>query len=313
VSALWDETWHRLSRWTGAAAKSQALAGQVLLAEGFTSLDPSHPLGGPDGGQDALCQKDGATWVMAVYFPRGQKTFSSTKRKFLHDLAGVAANRASAIAFVSNQEMTLSQRKSLKKAAKRKRVEIYHLDRLASVLDQPGMAGVRHQFLGIGGDDAAVLGAINHLMAMQSGGDTTCHAEFSGFDLRSNNVKCLAIVKDGTYPLYDLSIRVADMHTWKDVFMRTLPELSAPAIMWGPLRWPLEPSVFYRVHFQARNGSWTQDLVLKRSESAGTWASATRVIGSSGQTLREVITSEFAGEFGSGPKVFDLPAAPQSI
>ena len=49
-----DETWHRLREWTAGSAAAERLAAQVLLADGYTSVDPSHPLGGPDGGKDLL-------------------------------------------------------------------------------------------------------------------------------------------------------------------------------------------------------------------------------------------------------------------
>jgi hypothetical protein len=55
----WDETWHRLRDWTNGQGPSERLAAQILLNEGFTAFDPSHPLGGKDGGKDAICMKDG--------------------------------------------------------------------------------------------------------------------------------------------------------------------------------------------------------------------------------------------------------------
>ena len=38
----WDETWHRLLDWTSGQAPSERLSAQVLLADGFSCLDPSH-------------------------------------------------------------------------------------------------------------------------------------------------------------------------------------------------------------------------------------------------------------------------------
>ncbi len=83
---------------------------------------------------------------MAVYFPRGQKDFQIIKQKFLDDLSGVPSNDAGAIAFVTNQELTLAERKALKKAASVS-VELYHLERITTILDKPAMSGVRKQFL----------------------------------------------------------------------------------------------------------------------------------------------------------------------
>lgn len=73
MTTRWDETWHRLREWTDGPGKSERLAAQILLEEGYESLDPSHPLGGPDGAKDAVCVKSGKKFIMAVYFPRGQQ------------------------------------------------------------------------------------------------------------------------------------------------------------------------------------------------------------------------------------------------
>jgi hypothetical protein len=64
-----DETWHLLLEWTMGQTPSEGMAALILDEEGFESIDPAHPLGGKDGGADALIQKDGEPWVMAVYFP----------------------------------------------------------------------------------------------------------------------------------------------------------------------------------------------------------------------------------------------------
>lgn len=48
---------------------------------GFESIDPAHPLGGKDGGADALIQKNGEPRVMAGYFPRGQQSISEISDK----------------------------------------------------------------------------------------------------------------------------------------------------------------------------------------------------------------------------------------
>ena len=115
----WDETWHRLRNWTAGQSPSERLAAQVLLAEGYTDLDPSHPLGGKDGGKDAVCVKDGARWVMGVYFPRGQHSFTVLKKKYLDDLRGVQANGAVGFAFVTNQEIMLAERRELRRHSRK--------------------------------------------------------------------------------------------------------------------------------------------------------------------------------------------------
>jgi hypothetical protein len=144
----WDETWHRLRDWTNGQAPSERLAAQVLLSEGFESLDPSHPLGGRDLGKDALCRKNGRLWVMGVYFPHRQQTLKEIQNKFQSDAEGARRNDAFGFAFVTNQELTLSERETLTSLSLGQ-IEIYHLERLTAILDNPGMESVRKQFLGI--------------------------------------------------------------------------------------------------------------------------------------------------------------------
>jgi hypothetical protein len=62
-----------LREWTNGQAPSERLAVQILLFNGYEDVDPSHPLGGQDGGQDILCANDGLRCLAAVYFPRGQQ------------------------------------------------------------------------------------------------------------------------------------------------------------------------------------------------------------------------------------------------
>ncbi|SDS07380.1 hypothetical protein [Opitutus sp. GAS368] len=148
-STRWDETWHRLRDWTNGQTPSERLSAQILLHEGFTSLEPSHPLGGPDGGKDAVCLKDGNRWIMAVYFPRGQGQFTAIQKKFSADVASANAHSPCGIAFVTNQELTLGERKSLIESANPLVVGLYHLERITAILDSPPMGDVRKQFLGI--------------------------------------------------------------------------------------------------------------------------------------------------------------------
>lgn len=124
-------------------AKSCSLRASLALIP--ATLDPSHPLGGPDGAKDARVMKDGALWVMAVYFPRGEQDFTAIKKKFLDDYAGVATNNATGMAFVTNQELHLGERKQLLDSITAP-VEIFHLERVTAILDQPAMQAVRAQF-----------------------------------------------------------------------------------------------------------------------------------------------------------------------
>jgi hypothetical protein len=143
-----DETWHRLLNWTNGTKASERLSTQILKLEGYSLINPSHPLGGPDGKIDLTCDKDQFKWKGASYFPRGEKTFSEIKRKFLHDFDGMNADFAGII-FVTNQPITVAHRKTLQNLKKHHKVEIYHLERNVHILNNPLGYGVRQEFLKI--------------------------------------------------------------------------------------------------------------------------------------------------------------------
>jgi hypothetical protein len=148
VNDRWNETWHRLREWTNGQAPSEALAAQIMHHEGFTAIDPSHPLGGRDGKKDAVATFEGNKWIMAAYFPRGQRSLHDIKEKFVSDYDGVATNQAFGMAFVTNQELTLGEREVLTTSVSGP-TKIYHLERISIILDRPDMHAVRAQFLGI--------------------------------------------------------------------------------------------------------------------------------------------------------------------
>lgn len=143
------ETFSRLLNWDRGQAPSERLAAVLLSNEGFKGLDPSHPLGGKDGLKDMTFSFEGKRWIGAVYFPRGQQSFTAIQDKFIHDLEGVAANNAEGLAFVTNQELRLSERKILSELNPKIDVQIYHLERIASLLNTPPFYGIRMEFLDI--------------------------------------------------------------------------------------------------------------------------------------------------------------------
>lgn len=296
-----DETWHRLRDWTAGSAQAERLAGQILHAEGFTDVDPSHPLGGKDGLKDAVANRESKRWVAAAYFPVGQKTFSKTKKKFIADHVGVAANDAEAFTFVTNQSLTLGQRLELDDAVEGD-VEIYHLERIVGILDRPGNALIRKQFLGIdlGAEAVAaeqLLDAQKRLEGLQTGGDTFCYLMLYNFDVGLNIAREFVVIREGDFPLYDVRLRIRDMDAGGDVHSENWGEISAPA-EFRDVEWPLRDSVYYRIFFHARNGQWHQDLALKKSVEEGFWKAATRVLGTDGST--EVLVKD---EFSDDQKV----------
>lgn len=146
-----DETWHRLREWTTGQPSSERLAALVLDAEGYESIDPSHPLGGPDGGADALVKNDGKEWIMAVYFPRGQQKIADITSKLSADIASAKKKEEGldGLVFVTNQELRLAERRDLSLLGAGIEIDLIHLERMATILDRPRMAQVREQFLDI--------------------------------------------------------------------------------------------------------------------------------------------------------------------
>lgn len=127
------ETWHRLLEWDKGQPDSERLAARLLSTEGYDGIDPSHPLGGRDGGKDALCRKDGHGYVLAVYFARGHKDFREIGEKFQDDLAKAKTLEAEGIVFFTNQELSLAERRGLCENAAALDIEadVFHLERIA--------------------------------------------------------------------------------------------------------------------------------------------------------------------------------------
>lgn len=300
-----DETWHRLLQWTSSSAKSERLAAQILYDSGYSDVDPSHPLGGKDGGKDAKCQKDGKSWIMAVYFPRGQSNQAAILKKFNDDLEGVGRNSTDGIVFVTNQELRLSERDQLRNMAGTVDVEIFHLERIASVLDKPTMAGVRAQYLDIDFSNEELKAAIrteivsseSRITGYQTGGDSFCYWMLYHFDLTERIASDFVIIRKGDFPLYDVRIRIRDMDLEKDVFSRVWGEISSPAEFLQS-KWKLAEKSYYRVFFHARNGQWHQDLQLSLSTKASCWLAATRVSDKKGNACFEYFDQNFLSEFG---------------
>lgn len=300
----WDETWHRLRGWTNGQGPSERLAAQILQEEGYIGLDPSHPLGGKDGGKDAICKKEDEKWVMAVYFPRGEQTFASIRDKFEGDLCGVEANGAAGIAFVTNQELRLSERQELISLAGSTGVDLFHLERITTILDKPSMGAVRKQFLSIDFSEDSGVKTIRdeiarmqcRLEGLQIGGDSYCYWMLYHFDLQKNIANNFVVIRKGEFPLHDVRMRIRDMATGQE-FNRQWGEMNAPAD-YLMVKWPLAASVYYRVFYHARNGSWHQDLQLRRSEKGQCWLAATRVIGNRGDIRFEYTDNGHIEEFG---------------
>lgn len=141
----------KLKFWRGDQIGAERLSATVLHIEGFGSVDPQCPLGGPDGLKDVLCEKNNWKYVAAAYFSTKEKTFNEVKEKFIHDLAGVRKNAADGIVFLTNQSITPGERSFLNEHANKlgHKSIIYHLERIRALLDSPTGYGARLEFLDI--------------------------------------------------------------------------------------------------------------------------------------------------------------------
>ncbi|MFT3733653.1 MAG: hypothetical protein QM776_01225 [Rhodocyclaceae bacterium] len=121
----------------------------MLAAEGYDTVDPTHPLGGPDGGKDIVCKREDETCIVSIYFPRGQKDYAEISAKFRSDFEKTKSSGSAGFVFFTNQELTLGERAKLEDIAEGRWVDIYHLERIASCLDTPNGYGLRLEFLQI--------------------------------------------------------------------------------------------------------------------------------------------------------------------
>lgn len=301
----WDETWHRLREWTYGQAQSERMAAQILIDAGYDGVDPSHPLGGKDGGKDAVCTRQGKKWVMAAYFPRGEKGFSELRTKFKADLAGVVKSESYGIVFITNQEIRLAEREELRVLSGITDLDLFHLERITAVLDKPSMASVRQQFLAIEALEATTISTLHNeisriqkrLEGLQTGGDSFCYLMFYHFDLQKNVAQNLVLIRKGEYPLYDVRLRILNMKSRVEQ-NKHWGEISAPAES-NLVNWALNPCEYYRVFIHARNGQWHQDLQLRLSEVSKCWLAATKVTWRDGcSIILQHLDNGYLSEFG---------------
>lgn len=133
--------------WRHGQVQAERLAGAVLDLAGYSALDPQCPLGGPDGVKDLLCAKDGNKFVGACFFPTTEKTYAQIKKKFLDDFEGVEKNAADGFVFVTNQRISPTERKELKALGGGAEVDVFHVERIRLLLDNPRGYGVRAEYL----------------------------------------------------------------------------------------------------------------------------------------------------------------------
>ena len=117
---------------------------------------------------------------VGVWFPRGQRSFAELKAKFSADIEAARERNSEveAFAFVTNQEIRLAERQELE-GSSNDRVHLLHLERIAIILDHPGMHPIREQDLrtepcrpeGTGGDGGSgrIVGNGGQSLAAEAG------------------------------------------------------------------------------------------------------------------------------------------------
>lgn len=143
----------RLRDWGTDHIKAQTLAHLVLAADGYTNIDPGQQNGGADRGRDGLATKDGVEYSVAVHFHVSSGNAALSRTKFTADLEKARDHGRGGMVFVTNKEISNGQVDELRSLADEVapgvKIEIYHCDRLAHILNRPGNHGTRQEYLGI--------------------------------------------------------------------------------------------------------------------------------------------------------------------
>lgn len=128
---------------------AERLCAGILRLGGYTDIDPQAPLGGGDGKKDLIVRRSGKKYIAAVYFPTTLSTVAEITRKYKSDLLGVAKNAADGFVFLVNQHLTVGQRRDLLALGNPQTDEIFNVERMRAVLDDPRGYGLRWEFLRI--------------------------------------------------------------------------------------------------------------------------------------------------------------------
>ncbi|MEU0509276.1 Fic family protein [Amycolatopsis sp. NPDC006125] len=136
----------RLRDWRGGPVNAERLCADLLQILGYSDVDPQATLGGPDGKKDILARRDGRLYVAAVYFPPTSPSFAKIEAKYVTDRRGVDGNDADGFLFFVNQHLSLGQRRDLLRQGTVVD-EIFHLERIRSILDSPRGYGLRLEYL----------------------------------------------------------------------------------------------------------------------------------------------------------------------
>jgi fido (protein-threonine AMPylation protein) len=149
---LTTATSNALRMWDSQSTAAERMCADILRLEGFQNVDPQSPLGGPDGGKDILCDKDGIDFIAACHFSNKDLSFTAIKKKFSADLKTALQRGRKGFIFMTNQLLTPGYRNKLEVLAGQKgqRCLIFHREYLRVVLDSPQGYGLRLRHLDLG-------------------------------------------------------------------------------------------------------------------------------------------------------------------
>ena len=294
------ETRSRLLEWDKGQAPSERLASIIIATDGFSNIDPSHPLGGKDGKKDGFLEKDDSKLILAVHFPRGQQSFLSIKKKFEDDIKGVKENHVDGIVFVTNQELRLNERNTLQRTDKNFLIEIYHLERLTTLLHVPENYGTRLEFLDIEMTSEELIAlysqrdknhlkqlkeisellekTTNQLIGYSTGGNSYPHVDIDS-KIQNNKLLKISIRVKGEFPLFDVKVDIN--YLFKNQYKKSLnignltPNFSMNIENFPvPDKFPAE--LFIRIF--AKNGVLDQSIIIDEGKNGVVEVISTKIV-----------------------------------
>ncbi len=152
--------WHLNNRQPDRERMCSAILG---IEPGYSRIEPRRPEGGPDGGRDIQCLRDGRRCFGAVGFKNSVNDSAQHVREILEKFrkdarsAKEADPEISDFVFFTNVDLTPGQQEDLKAHARSTGfidVEIYWRERIRLLLDSPEGYGIRLSILDIVLSDA---------------------------------------------------------------------------------------------------------------------------------------------------------------
>ncbi|WP_217182759.1 intracellular growth attenuator family protein [Methylobacter tundripaludum] len=145
----------------------------------------------------------------------------------------------------------------------------------------------------------------HHTMNMVTGGNSYAYILFSNNESESvENMQLgnIFLIHEGQYPLYDLTIQITDIDTFKNEKIINVGNIGSIQHI---KHWPLNYAINFNLHgkssqrfnifFYARNGTWYQQLIYKKLKSK--WYVATRVVRSNEQGSVDVLFKDISPNF----------------